>query len=45
MNTLIAGFIGPQEIILILFLLLILPVTFFAVFLVVRAIRKSKKKE
>ncbi len=42
MNTLLAGFIGPQEIIIILFFFLIIPFA-LVVFLIVRAIRKTKK--
>lgn len=42
MNTLIAGFIGPQEIVIILLICLILPIALI-VFFVVRAIRKSKR--
>jgi uncharacterized membrane protein len=43
MNTLIAGFIGPQEIVIVLSLVLIVPVV-LVVFLVLRAVTKSKRK-
>ncbi len=42
MNTLIAGFIGSQEIIVVLSIMLILPIA-LVVFLVVRSVRKSKE--
>ncbi len=42
MNTLLAGFLGPQEIVVILLICLILPIALI-VFFVVRAIRKSKR--
>lgn len=41
MNTLIAGFIGPQEIIIILSIILILPIA-LVIFIVVKTVRKSK---
>jgi len=43
MNTLIVGFIGAQEIIIVLSILLIVPLS-LVVFLVVRAVTKSKRK-
>lgn len=40
MNTLIAGFIGPQEIIIVIFLMIII----LPIFIVVRVIKYSKKR-
>jgi two-component system LytT family response regulator len=42
MNTIIAGFVGPQEIIIIFLSFFFILVPFFIVFFIVRAVRKSK---
>ena len=42
MNTLIAGFLGPQEIVIILLIFLIVPVA-LVVFMIVRVVKNSKK--
>lgn len=44
MNTFIAGFVGPQEIIIIVIIfLVIIPLPIIIIFLIVRGVRKSKK--